>query len=162
MEINSYSCGTVIFHQGDAGDCMYSIESGTVGIYHDYGGPNEKRIAILSVSDFFGEMGLLDHAPRSATAVALEDDTILTTVSESGFYEFFNKNPFAILSLMQQMCFRLRNTTQDYIEVCRTISEAAKAEKAGQPKNGALLDRIGKICDMYRNLSYFPHIGGGF
>lgn len=162
MDTNSYSCDTVIFRQGDPGDCMYSIESGRVGVFQDYGGPNETRIAILSVSDFLGEMGLLDHAPRSATAVALDDDTVLTTVTETGFYEFFNKNPFAILSLMQQMCFRLRNTTQDYLEVCRTISDAAKAESAGQPKDRALLDRINKICDTYRDMRIFPNIGGGF
>ena len=76
MDVKSYPRGAIVFRQGDAGECMYEIQNGSVGIYYDYKGPNEKKIAHLTSSDVFGEMGLLDRAPRSATAVVLEDDTV--------------------------------------------------------------------------------------
>ena len=95
----AFDRGAVIFREGDPGDCMYELESGGIGIYHDYGGPNEKQIATLyNGSDIkvFGEMGLLEHAPRSATAVVLEKDTILTRVSEADFNAYFEKNPVKV------------------------------------------------------------------
>ena len=148
-DIQNYRRGSVIFRQGDDGDCLYSILSGRVGIYYDHGGPNEKLLAELGPDDFFGEMGLLDHAPRSATAVALEKDTSLQAVKEEDFLAFFRKNPAKILMLMQQMSSRLRATTQDYLEACRTVHETVEAEKGGQKKSGSLLDRIRKFCGIY-------------
>ena len=67
-----YAPGTVIFREGDPGDCMYEMQTGCVGVYCDYGGPNQKEVAKLYGGKTFGEMGLLDHAPRSATVVVLE------------------------------------------------------------------------------------------
>ena len=77
-----YNPGSIICREGETGDCMYEVESGKVGVYHDYGGPDEKLIAELYSNKVFGEMGLLDHAPRSATVVALEENTTVTTISE--------------------------------------------------------------------------------
>ena len=85
MNIKSYNKGAVIFRQGDPGDCMYDIQFGKVGIFDHYGEPDEKKIADLYTDQLFGEMGLLDHAPRSATAVALEKDTVVSVVSEEEF-----------------------------------------------------------------------------
>ena len=75
MNIKSFGKGAVIFRQGDAGDCMYDIQSGRVGIFDHYGEPDEKKIAELYVDQIFGEMGLLDQAPRSAAAVSLASAT---------------------------------------------------------------------------------------
>ena len=117
MTTQNYAKGQVIFHEGDPGDCMYEVEIGSVGVYRDYGKDNENLIAKLygtTKVNVFGEMGLLDHAPRSATVVALEDNTVLTKVSEEDFYAYFEENPSKILDIMQQMCSRLRNTTKKY------------------------------------------------
>ena len=149
MNVQAFSKGSVIFRQGDAGDCMYEIQNGSIGIYHDYDGPNEKKIARLMPSDVFGEMGLLDHAPRSATAVVLEDDTVLALVSEEDFLAYFEQNPARVMHILQQLCFRLRNTTADYLDACRTVYETAQAEKAGKQKSATLLEKIKKLCDFY-------------
>jgi CRP-like cAMP-binding protein len=128
MNIKSFGKGAVIFRQGDAGDCMYDIQSGRVGIFDHYGEPDEKKIAELYADQIFGEMGLLDHAPRSATAVALEDETSISFVTEDSFGEFFEKNPARVLMVMQQLSQNLRKRTKDYVEVCRTIHEQAVKE----------------------------------
>lgn len=157
MDIKSYRRGAVVFRQGDPGDCMYDIQWGSIGIFYDYGGPNEKKIAELMPTQIFGEMGLLDHAPRSATAVALEKDTQLAVITESDFYSYFEKNPAKVLMLMQQMCGRLRRTTRDYLEACRTVHEVVEADKAGMKKNSRLLESIKKFCELYRGFDYFAH-----
>ena len=154
----AFDRGAVIFREGDPGDCMYELENGGIGIYHDYGGPNEKQIAALyNSSDIkvFGEMGLLEHAPRSATAVVLEKDTILTRVSEADFNAYFEKNPVKVLDLMQQMCSRLRRTTQDYIDATHTVYDTVETEKKGDVKSKSLLDKLNELCEFYSN--YNPY-----
>ena len=149
-EIRTYRPGEVIFRQGDPGDCMYDIQFGKVGIYYNYGKPDEKLLSELFPDQLFGEMGLLEHAPRSATAVSLADQTALAVVTEEGFYEFFEKNPPKVLMLMQQMTERLRRTTKDYLEACSTVCESVSAEKAGKPKSKSLLSKIRRFSEFYR------------
>ena len=151
-----YKPGTVIFREGDPGDCMYEMQTGCVGIYRDYGGPNEKEVAKLYGGKILGEMGLLEHAPRSATVVALEANTVLTKITEEEFFSYFEKNPAVILDVMQQLCNRLRRTTKDYVEACRTAYDAVEAEKSGK-KSQSLTDRIRELCRFYSENSYYPY-----
>ena len=157
MDLKTFERDIIIFRQGEPGDCMYDIQSGRVGIFTDYGGENEKLIAELYPGQLFGEMGLLEHAPRSATAVALEDDTVLDAISEAEFLRYFDEQPTKVLLLMQQMCSRLRRTTRDYMEACRTVYETAEAEKSGSAKSGKLLDSIRKFCALYKGFNFYAH-----
>ncbi len=63
-----YQIGEVIFDEGEEGQALYLIESGDVAICLP--GSQATPVAKLSSGDFFGEMGLLDDAPRSAQARA--------------------------------------------------------------------------------------------
>jgi len=68
-----YRRNETIFHQGDPGDSLYVIESGSVKIVlPDPEGQEGAIIATLGPGDFFGELALLDGEEHSATAVALE------------------------------------------------------------------------------------------
>ena len=142
-ETKKYRKGDVIFREGDPGDCMYDIDFGSVTVYGDYGGENETEIAKLFAGKVFGEMGMLDHTPRSATVVVNEDETTLTSVAEEDFFTFFEANPPKTLDILQQMCSRLRKTTKDYIEACHTVYDTVEAEKSGEDqKSESLLSRI--------------------
>ena len=151
MDLKTFDQNSIIFREGDPGNCMYDIQFGQVGIFINYGEENEKRIAVLFQGQLFGEMGLLDHAPRSATAVALTDGTVLDTISEKDFYEYFEEEPVKVLLLMQQMCSRLRRTTRNYIEACRTVYDAVEVEKRGGKKSERLMERIKKLCSVHLN-----------
>jgi CRP-like cAMP-binding protein len=67
----------VIFHQGDPGDALHIVANGAVKILLPSGEGDEAIIATLRPGDFFGELALLDGAPRSATAAALEQSDTL-------------------------------------------------------------------------------------
>ncbi|HEY7522650.1 MAG TPA: Crp/Fnr family transcriptional regulator [Candidatus Limnocylindrales bacterium] len=64
--------GEVIFHQGDPGDALFVLLSGVVKIALPADTGDEAILATLRPGDFFGELALLDGAPRSASASALE------------------------------------------------------------------------------------------
>ena len=124
MVKKTFEQGAVIFNVNDPAECMYDIFSGKVGIYAGYGTPDEKLIAELKEEDYFGEMGILDETTRSATAVALTDNTTVAIISKRSYEEYFKENPARMLMLLQQMSQRLRKTTEDYLEACRTLNEA--------------------------------------
>ena len=101
METKTFRKGQVIFHEGEAGDSMCDLYMGRVGVYANYGTDDQRLLTEYYPDQYFGEMGLLDHAPRSATAVALEDETCISFVTEDSFGEFFEKNPARVLMVMQ-------------------------------------------------------------
>src|SRR5206468_11715402 len=68
--------GTVIFRQGDPGHEMFVISEGQVRLPIGTGGL-EKEVGWFGPGTFFGELSLLSEEPRSATATAAEDSTLL-------------------------------------------------------------------------------------
>ena len=144
LELKHYKKNEVIFRQGDPSDCMYRVESGKVGIALDYESAQETDLTELSAGQFFGEMGLIEKAPRSATAVSLSEDTVLQVIDEENFTRFFAENPEEMRFLLQQMSMRLRRTSRDYADVCRTVNAVVEAEKSGTQKDPALQNRIAK------------------
>jgi CRP/FNR family transcriptional regulator, cyclic AMP receptor protein len=74
--------GEVVFHLGDPGDALFVVSAGAVKITLPSEGGDEAIIATLRPGDFFGELALLDGAPRSATAVALEPTETLVLPRE--------------------------------------------------------------------------------
>lgn len=122
------AAGNVIFRSGEEADCLYEICDGCVGIYSDYQTPDAKLLAKLHTEDVFGEMGVLDQMPRSATAVCLTDCAV-RVIKPENFMEFFQQRPAKILQILQQMCIQLRDLTQKYLEACKTLEEMALMEE---------------------------------
>ena len=142
--------GEVIFKEGDLENCMYKIITGSVGIYANYGKEEEKLLVELKTGEksFFGEMGMIDEEPRSATAVAVEDAEIAVITSEN-FAEFFKENPEHIIYIMQNMSKRIRNLTNDYLDACRAVAEAVETEKSGKSKSDWFKKRVEKFINDY-------------
>ena len=68
--------GQTIFRQGEPGHEMFVVERGKIRLTIGADGV-EKEVAVLGKGEFFGELSLLGDAPRSATAEAVEDSTLL-------------------------------------------------------------------------------------
>src|SRR5689334_1977139 len=67
----------MIFGQGDAGDGLYVVVNGLVGISRQGPDGDELLLALCEPGDYFGDLALVDGAPRSASAVALENCALL-------------------------------------------------------------------------------------
>lgn len=127
MTIKEFERGQIIFKQGDFDICMYDIQRGRVGVYSAYGTPEEKLIAELAEGETVGEMGMIERAPRSATAVVLDDGTILGEIREDDLKDFFLKQPEKLLLIMRDLSAHLRETNAKLAGVCKRIYEGRKA-----------------------------------
>jgi CRP-like cAMP-binding protein len=100
----TFKSGEVIFRQGDAGEEMFVIRNGTVDIR-----VGEKTVVTLEQDEVFGEMALVDHLPRSATAVAASDCE-LVPIDTRRFLFLIGQTPHFALQIMQMLAARLRQT----------------------------------------------------
>jgi hypothetical protein len=98
--------GEAILVEGETGKEMYIIEEGRVEIYRKANG-GERRLGLLEAGDFFGEMGLLDDQPRTASARATVD-TRLLLIDETTFEQILRRHPEVSIRIMRSLCKRLR------------------------------------------------------
>lgn len=94
--------GETIFKEGEAAKELYVIKSGEVDIQ-----VGNRLLATLEANDIFGEMALIDSAPRSATAVA-KTDVALVPISKTSFLALVSRAPTFALDIMTMMARRLR------------------------------------------------------
>ena len=124
LPVTQYYKGTIIFRQGETGNYMYAVQSGSVGIYTNYGPDIEKKLTSLYANSFFGEMSLLEMEARSATAVAEEDGTSVEIIRPEDLEKLFQSNPVEVDMILSHLSNRLRSLTVDYVKAC----EKATAE----------------------------------
>jgi CRP-like cAMP-binding protein len=101
-----YNKGKIIFADGEPGHSLYVIQKGTVKITRILNG-NEIILAVLRHGDIFGEMALLENKPRSATAIAQEDGTVLMEVLRQNFELMARTQPAIINRLTQMLSERI-------------------------------------------------------
>ena len=97
-----FTPGQVVFNEGDAGDKMYAVITGTVDIVK--GG---KVIDSAGADSIIGEMALIDQSPRSATAIA-RTACKLVPVDQKRFTFLVQQTPFFSIQVMRVMADRLR------------------------------------------------------
>lgn len=149
-EIKTFKKGEVIFRQGTASLCMYDIRWGSVGIFADYRAKTERKLATLEAGEFFGEMGMIEGYLRSASAVALENDTQIEIIDPESFESYFKDKPAKVLMIMQHMSQRIRVLTKDYLDACRAVAEVEESEKTGAEKSGWFKENLKKFVDDYQ------------
>ncbi len=101
----TFEPGQAMVEQGDAGDGMYIVVSGTAEV--DVGG----RFHKLTAGNFFGEMALFTTGKRMATVKAVETVHALKIPAE-GFQTFLLAHPAVALSMLQAIVDRLREVEQ--------------------------------------------------
>ncbi len=106
--------GEVIFHLGDPGDALFIVMSGAIKISLPSDAGDEAILATLRPGDVFGELALLDGAPRSATATSLEPTETLVLPREQ-FRELIATEPVVRDALLASIASELRRLT-DHVE----------------------------------------------
>ena len=101
-ELVSLVAGQIIFKEGDAGSLMYVVHDGEVELR-----VRDQLVDTLGPGGVLGEMALIEHAPRSATATA-KTDCVLVPISERRFTFMVQQTPHFALQIMKVMAERLR------------------------------------------------------
>ena len=159
----NYDDGTVVFQEGDKGDCMYYISEGEVKI--SISSPDgDVLIATLGQGEIFGEMALFDRLPRSATATASGNTRILT-IDKKKFFASISRDPTLAFKILEAMSQRTRRLNIEYTktrnekfemlkvaldlkQVCALILEEAR--QAVDADNGSvmLVDKDGETLKI--------------
>lgn len=102
--------GQVIFSAGEAGHALFIVRTGSVDLRID-----GETVETVEQGGIFGELALVDPAPRSATAVAGPDCT-LVMVEEGSFNDLLRRVPGLGLEIMKVMARRLRRANAGVID----------------------------------------------
>ncbi|MEM7448746.1 MAG: Crp/Fnr family transcriptional regulator [Myxococcota bacterium] len=97
--------GTVLFREGDPGDTMFVVQVGTVRITKRIR-DEERTLARLGSGEFLGEMALLNHKSRTATAQVVEDSRLLELDAQT-FETMISSNAEIAVRLIQKLAHRL-------------------------------------------------------
>jgi CRP-like cAMP-binding protein len=108
--------GEVIFHQGDPGDALFIVMNGGIKISLPSDMGDEAILATLRSGDVFGELALLDGAPRSATATAIEPTETLV-LPRAQFRELIATEPAVRDALLASIAGELRRLTNHVEEL---------------------------------------------
>ena len=107
----NFGKGEIIFHEGSVSHCAYVIAMGSIEIYTTTP-QGEKVLGTLGANEIFGEMGLLDGLPRSASARACETSVVFILTYQT-FEKLVHKKPKALLPILKILSHRLRETMID-------------------------------------------------
>ena len=121
-----YPKNSIVVEEGLTGDYMYVIRSGRVKVTKASDDGREKIMDFLESGAFFGEMALLDNAPRSASVRTLEP-SVLAALSRRDFIGLLRSSPDLALSLIQELTRRLRDTDEQATSVSfQRVQDRAK------------------------------------
>lgn len=108
--------GEVLFHEGDPGDALFIVASGAVKVVVPSEEGDEAILATLRRGDFLGELALLDGAPRSASAIALEP-TEMMALPRDQFRSLVASEPAIRDALFAALTAELRRLTTHVAEL---------------------------------------------
>lgn len=137
-----YPPDAVVCREGAVEHTFYIIEQGYVAVTHKMA-DREQVLGVLGPGQFFGELGLLDDAPRAATVTTLNEARLLE-IDEEVFDLIVSRSPTLAFTLMRGITRSLRDTDRITIaelqlkneELARTLNElkAAQAELLRQER----------------------------
>lgn len=139
----NFKKGDIIFCEYEPGDTFYLIQSGRVQIVKIMD-DIEKIVDILHPGEIFGEMAILEEAPRSASAVAL-DDVKMLEFNRANFEVLMKGNPQIALKLLKLFTKRIYDQKRRFMiltlpEAPAKIADVFLMLSETQPSSDKLLD----------------------
>jgi CRP/FNR family cyclic AMP-dependent transcriptional regulator len=109
--VRAYAESEFVFREGEKGEAMYLIVEGEVEIRKDTSGSSAKTLVKLKKGDLFGEMALIDHKLRSASAITAGPAKLLALNAQL-FDAMIEQNPDFSRKMIRVLAERLRSTNQ--------------------------------------------------
>ena len=98
----NYPAGSIIFNKGDAGECMYVVQSGVIEMVI-----GDKVIEVCGPNQAIGFMSMIDEAPRSSTA-RVKEACEVSIIDRRKFRFMVDEVPNFALYIMGAMARRIR------------------------------------------------------
>jgi CRP/FNR family transcriptional regulator, cyclic AMP receptor protein len=103
--------GRTLFNEGDPGDRLYVVTSGKIKLGRTAADGRENLLAILGPGEMFGELSLFDPGPRTATATAVTDTSVLG-LGHDELEPWLTGRPEVAAQLLGALAQRLRRTNE--------------------------------------------------
>ncbi|MFQ6023325.1 MAG: Crp/Fnr family transcriptional regulator [Acidiferrobacterales bacterium] len=127
---------SIIINEGDTTDSLYITVSGKVKAFLRNERDKEVILSIQGPGEYFGEIALLDEAPRSASVMTLENSSFLI-ITQASFRACLGEHPDIAISLIRGLTHRVRALTDSvkslaledvYGRIAKTLSHLAQEE----------------------------------
>jgi len=119
MKIVKVKKNSIIINQGDLSRSLFVIIQGRLKVSATDKEGNQTIFTFMNDGDFFGELSLLDEAPRSATVSSVEDCTVLN-LDHVMFKNFMDSHPAACWPLFKSLTSRIRSMDE---KICLLTSK---------------------------------------
>jgi CRP-like cAMP-binding protein len=106
-QVRKIDTDTTVFHEGDTSDAIFVVVNGRVKIVTTSSDGKEFILTVLGAGQVFGEMGLLETAPRSASVISITEVELLV-IKIADFDHLLNSSPGISRKLMAILSRRLR------------------------------------------------------
>lgn len=114
---HEYADREVICSQGEQGDRMFVIQTGSAEVIRKEG-DSEVLLGELEAGDIFGEMSIFDKQPRSAT-VRAKGSTRVLTLDKRAFLKRVHEDPSLAYQIMKKMSLRIRRLDEKLMDLKR-------------------------------------------
>jgi serine phosphatase RsbU (regulator of sigma subunit) len=134
----AYSTGTLLLREGDVGDEMFIVLSGSIAIIKAMGTPDERLVGLRGPGEFIGEMSLLNQDRLRTASVRVHEDAQALKLTRADFDALLYRYPSMAYAMLQALSVRLRasNDTaiQDLHEKNRRLEQAYADLQAAQAR----------------------------
>lgn len=151
--INIYDKNIVLMREGEVSDYMFVILSGRVRVYANNKEGKEVVLNIQDVGEYFGEIALIDEAPRSATVETLQK-SVLSKVTREVFEQCLKERPEIAGSFLSALTQRIRYLTDSVKNLALNDVHGRLIyilDKLAEDQDG---ERVVKIALTHRDISH--------
>jgi CRP-like cAMP-binding protein len=132
MKERAYNAGDIILREGDPSDVVYKIMSGDVEVFKEQDGQTIV-LGVMKAGEFLGEMGVVDDEPRSASARAKNQVSVII-YEEQEFFGLISQDVSSAERMILRLCERVRTLSRKLAEIA--VSEGATDAIKGKTAQG--------------------------
>ena len=141
MKVHAIPMGEEVVCQGDQGASLYIISAGMVRVIIDTSDGGTQEVAKLGAGQYFGEMSLLAHEPRTATVIAHTDYQLLEIDKES-MKSVFDSHP-ELMQIMARIVTARRLSNEE-------LTKNLSAEDFATKLNALVANLVGRMKKIFR------------
>lgn len=155
-----YPKNSILVYEGEEPDALYIIVSGKAKVYVSDEDGKELVLDSLGPGEFFGELALIDGAPRSATVMTTDKATLLK-INQKDFSSYLQNTPGVALNVLKELARRVRGVNEHirdlalldvYGRVARTLLRLAKETDEGLVTDAITQQEIANMVGASREM----------